>query len=619
MKNSKNKFFMIGIIILLVWVFIEAYFYSIAVDAQKNYTNDLLKQAQSHYNEINNIRNLPENIKNLYVKKNNEFVKVDPDLLVHSLLKKYQQSGFYYTVTDDTENNLDKSPSKYIYSIDKKTKRLKYFYDGIALDMDAAFYIDRMNSVWLKFFLVSLLFTTFTFTLIFLIRFLAIKSVSYRRLSNTLEDKVKEQTQKLDLAFEGAGLGYWHWNIQTHEHEVDERWLQMLGLEADEVSKHESDWESRVHPFDYTRIMPIIQRAIKKKKPYVVEFRMLHRNGEYVWIQSSGAVTKVDENGDALELSGTHQEISKRKKLEQVHAKNELYLKTLYEKNPNIIIISTGKKIIQANEAFFHFFKEYASLEEFKQEYNCICHFFSPSKYEDTITSGEGEWIDDVLKAKEPMVRIYYLGQEYYFSVYVKKIYEENAMHVMATFNDITDLYKLRHEYEELSIKDALTSIYNRRYFNTIFPRELNRAKRAQESFCFAIMDVDHFKLYNDNYGHDGGDEVLKKITAKIEELTQRSNEFFFRLGGEEFGFICSALTKEEVLKNIENMCKAVEDLEIEHLYNKPYGVISISVGICFSSDVSKSDVKNIYKNADEALYEAKEKGRNRVVLVENC
>jgi diguanylate cyclase (GGDEF)-like protein/PAS domain S-box-containing protein len=393
----------------------------------------------------------------------------------------------------------------------------------------------------------------------------------------------------------------------------------MLGLELEDISKHENDWRERIHPDDYTKIMPIIQRAIQKKKPYVLEFRMLHKNGEYVWIQGSGAVTKIDKNGDALELSGTHQEISKRKKLEQEHAKNELYLKTLYEKNPNIIIVSTGKKIIQANEAFFHFFKEYASLDEFKQEHNCICHFFSASKYEDTITSGEGEWVNDVLKAQEPMVRICYLEQEYYFSVYVKKIYEENAMHVMVTFNDITDLYKLRHEFEELSIKDALTSIYNRRHFNTIFPQELNRAKRARESFCFAIMDVDHFKLYNDNYGHDGGDDVLKKITTTIEELTQRSNEFFFRLGGEEFGFLCSALTKEEVLKNIENMCRAVEELEIEHVYNKPYDVISISVGICFSLDVSQSDIKNIYKNADEALYKAKEQGRNRVVLVENC
>ncbi len=619
MKNSKNKFFMTGITILLVWVFLEAYFYSIAVDAQKNYTNDLLKQAQEHYDEINNIRNLPENVGNLYVKKDNEFVKVDPNLLVHTLLKKYQQNGFYYTVAVDMQKKLQESPYAYDYSIDKEKKRLKYFYAGIAIDMDASFYIERMNGVWLKFFLVSFLFTAFTFTLIFLIRFLAKKSISYKRLSSTLELKVKEQTKKLELAFEGAQLGYWHWNIQTYFHEVDERWLAMLGLQKEELSNNQHDWESRIHPDDYDRIMQSIQKAINKKRPYVVEFRMLHANGDYIWIQGSGSVTKVDENNNALELSGTHQEITKRKKLEQEHVKNELYLQTLFEKSPNIIIITTGKSIIRANEAFFNFFKEYASLEEFKQEHECICDFFCTSQYEDTIDSVEMQWVQDVLSSKEPIIKICYLKQEYYFSVYAKKIYEENKMHMMVTFNDITEMYNIRHKFEDLSMQDALTDIYNRRYFNVVFPQELNRAKRTHESFCFAIMDVDNFKLYNDNYGHDAGDEVLQKITAKITELTQRANEFFFRLGGEEFGFICSAYTKEEALQHLENICKEVENLKIEHLYNEDYGVVTISIGICYLFDAPQGEVKHIYKSADNALYRAKETGRNKVVLFENC
>ena len=619
MKNSKSKLFMIGIIIVFVWIAIEAYFYSIALDAEKNYTSDLLKEAHEHYKEIDNIRSLPQKIDNLYIKKNNEFVKADSDLLVDTLLKKYHQSGFYYTIDDEAKQQLKEFPSEFIYTIDKENKRLKYFYNGIALDMDASFYLKRVNSVWLKFFLVSFLFTAFTFTLIFLIRFLAKKSMSYKRLSSTLELQVKQQTKKLDLAFEGAQLGYWHWNIQTKEHEVDERWLAMLGLQREEVHNTQSDWESRIHPDDYARIMPIIKKAIENKTPYIVEFRMLHANGDYVWIQGSGSVTKVDEKNNAIELSGTHQEVTKRKKLEQEHVKNELYLQMLFEKSPNIIIITTGKRIIRANEAFFNFFKEYASIEEFKREHNCICDFFCASRYEDTIVSAEMQWVKDVLSAKEPIIKICYLKQEYYFSVFVKKIYEENKMHMMVTFNDITEMYNIRHKFEDMSMQDALTDIYNRRYFNVIFPQELNRAKRTHESFCFAIMDVDNFKLYNDNYGHDKGDEVLQKITAKITELTQRANEFFFRLGGEEFGFICSAYTKEETQEHLENICKEIENLKIEHLYNEWFDVVTISIGICYLADATQGEVKLIYKSADNALYRAKETGRNKVVLFQNC
>jgi len=482
---------------LLVWVFIEAYFYTIAVEAQKNYTENLLKDAQEHYEEISNIRNLPADIGAFYIKKGEKFVKIDPDFLVRTLLKKYQKNDAYYTVTTNTKKPSD----GYTYSLDNTTKRLHYFYKDIAIDMDASFYVNKIQSVWVKFLAVSGLFSIFTFALLFLIRFLAKKSISYQHLSNTLELKVQEQT----------------------------------------------------------------------------------------------------------------------KQFEKEHLQKEIYLETLFEKSPNIIILTTGKKIIRANEAFFKFFKEYASLEEFSAEHECICDFFCASCYEDTIESTKMQWVEDVLRTKEPMIKICYGGKEHYFSVYAKEIYEDNTMHMMVTLNDITEMYTIRHKFEDLSMQDALTDIYNRRYFNVMFPQELNRAKRTHESFCFAIMDVDNFKLYNDNYGHDAGDEALQKITAKITELTQRSNEFFFRLGGEEFGFICSAYTKEETFAHLQNICKEVQNLKIEHLYNENYGVLTISIGVCYLEDAILGEVKQIYKSADNALYRAKETGRNKVVLVENC
>ncbi|WP_418640776.1 diguanylate cyclase [Sulfurimonas sp. ST-27] len=501
MKNSKNKFFMIGITILLVWVFIEAYFYMIAVEAQKNYTDNLLKDAREHYEEIENIRNLPAEIGTFYVKEGDAFKKVDPSLLVQTLLKQYQTNDFYYTVTPKVQKkgaNLSKKP---IYRLESEKKRLYYVYKEIAIDIDASFYVEKIQSVWFKFFAVSFLFTVFTLVLLFLIRFLQKKSSSYERLSNTLELKVLQQT----------------------------------------------------------------------------------------------------------------------KLLEAEHAKKEIYLETLFEKSPNIIIITTGNSITRANEAFFKFFKEYASLEEFKREHECICDFFCASCHGDTINSTKMQWVEDVLGEEEPIIKICYLEQEYYFSVYAKKIYEENKMHMMVTLNDITEIYNIRHKFEDLSMQDALTNIYNRRYFNVVFPQELNRAKRTRESFCFAIMDVDNFKLYNDNYGHDAGDEALQSITAKITELTQRANEFFFRLGGEEFGFVCSAYTKEEAFRHLQNICKEVQNLKIEHLYNEKYGVLTISIGVCYLSDAREGEVKYIYKSADNALYKAKESGRNKVVLFENC
>jgi len=610
------KFYLISIIVF-IWAIIEGYFYFIASNAEKNYTHELLGKAFEKYEEIDNIGNLSTKTGKLYVKKNGEFVEVRPDLLMKSLFVKYERNREYYKLQerDDPQKHLD----NYIYTIDKKKKRLKFFLNRIALDIDASYYLQRIDDIWLKFFLVSLLFTIFALIFIFLIYYFIKKSQTYKRLSNNLAKTVKKQTQKLTLALEGAELGYWHWNVQTKEHEVDERWLSMLGMQREELDDIQDDWESRIHSVDHKNIMPVIEQAIAQKTSYVVEFRMLHANGEYIWIQGSGSVTKIDEEGNALELSGTHQEITKRKTFELENKRNELYLQTLFEESPNIIIITVGKNIIQANKAFLNFFREYESLEEFKQEHDCICDFFCESEYKDTITSTEEQWVIDVLNSKKPIIKICYLEQEFYFSVYAKKIYEEKQIHIMVTFNDITQMYNIRHRFEDLSMQDPLTCIYNRRYFNAIYPKELNRAKRTHESFCFAIIDVDNFKLYNDNYGHDMGDEVLKKITVKITDLTQRSNEYFFRLGGEEFGIICSTYTKEETQKYFQNICKEIEDLKIEHLHNEWYDVITVSIGVCYLHDTTKGDKKLIYKSADDALYKAKSSGRNKVVLVQEC
>lgn len=674
MNKLYAKFVFLAVSVVVAWVLIESAFYYIALGAQKNYTLGLLKEAERSYKEIENIRNWNSKHNGVYLQSatlqpspylkdnlvDNEegkrFVKIDPAWMTRMLSEQHnnefysfklvsltpinplsEATGFYKEALERLKNTHENSFEQQ-YRLDKTAKRLHYLRPvyveesclkchaqygdklgdicgGMALNLDAGFYVERMNDAWAKFYGISVLFGLLTLILLYFIRSLAILSDSYERLSNRLKIEAKSQAREFDLALEGSGLGYWRWNIKTNAHDVDSRWLSMLGLSESDVLYSIKDLKERMYSDDLTKIMPIINKAIKTKEPYVVEFRMRHKDGHYVWIQGSGAVINVDEDEEALELSGTHQDISQRKKMELEHQKNELYLNTLFDKNPNIIIVTDGHKIIKANDAFLRFFSEYNSLAEFLQEHNCICNFFEASEFEDTILGVEGEWIKDVFAASEPIVKIRYGHKEYYFAVYAKKIYENGAMHEMVTFSDITETYKLKHEFEALSIMDALTQVYNRRYFNEMFPKELNRAKRAEQSFCFAIMDVDNFKLYNDTYGHDFGDVALQSIAKKLSQSLQRSNEFFFRLGGEEFGIIFSAYSKEESLKYVQNLCKEIQMLEIEHSKNIPYGVLTVSLGLCYVDASANVNTKVVYSIADSALYEAKNKGRNRVIL----
>lgn len=127
----------------------------------------------------------------------------------------------------------------------------------------------------------------------------------------------KQIEEQLALVIDGAELGYWDWNYLTGKHSVNQRWLDMLGLSPDELDHYVSDWDKRLHPEDRERVQTVIAKHIESNRPYVVEFRMRHKRGHWVWIQGSGAVVAHDPiSGGPSRLCGTHQDISVRKQSE---------------------------------------------------------------------------------------------------------------------------------------------------------------------------------------------------------------------------------------------------------------------------------------------------------------
>jgi len=168
-------------------------------------------------------------------------------------------------------------------------------------------------------------------------------------------------------------------------------------------------------------------------------------------------------------------------------------------------------------------------------------------------------------------------------------------------------------ELEMLSITDALTGLYNRRHFDKVFIDELNRAKRNNYRLVFAMLDVDHFKQYNDTYGHDHGDKVLIKIAKIMHTLTQRANEFAFRIGGEEFCIITSGIDDEIAFSFIDKLRLAILDSKIEHSGNSASDYVTASFGVVLIDNTKNLTTEAIYKTADKALYKAKESGRNKI------
>ena len=130
--------------------------------------------------------------------------------------------------------------------------------------------------------------------------------------------QILDSETQLKNVITGAELGYWDWNYQTGHYIVNNRWLELLGLSRSDIVNNVTDWDLRIHPDDKVRVMATVEEAIKKKKPYVADFRMKHKKGYWVWIQGAGSLIESDAfTHQPIRLCGTHQDISYRKSMEQ--------------------------------------------------------------------------------------------------------------------------------------------------------------------------------------------------------------------------------------------------------------------------------------------------------------
>ncbi|MDX1296263.1 MAG: diguanylate cyclase, partial [Sulfurimonadaceae bacterium] len=178
-----------------------------------------------------------------------------------------------------------------------------------------------------------------------------------------------------------------------------------------------------------------------------------------------------------------------------------------------------------------------------------------------------------------------------------------------AICHDITD----KKIIETISITDALTQIYNRRHFNELFPKTINSAKRHNEIIYLLMMDIDHFKQYNDTYGHQMGDEVLRSVGSLLKSKLKRADDSCFRVGGEEFAVLFKSDDCTSALRFANTIKDSIEALQIEHSGNSASAFVTVSVGlVCCKVDDTKN-AEAIYSEADEQLYRAKNSGRNRV------
>ncbi|HBD9373644.1 TPA: diguanylate cyclase [Legionella pneumophila] len=194
--------------------------------------------------------------------------------------------------------------------------------------------------------------------------------------------------------------------------------------------------------------------------------------------------------------------------------------------------------------------------------------------------------------------------------------FDENQRLLITAFAELTALalanVRLRENLRYQSIRDPLTGLYNRRYLEDFLFKQLHQAERTKASFAILMLDLDHFKKINDTFGHDAGDLVLKEI-GQILNSDIRLGDIAARYGGEEFVLLLYDIDAQAAKMKAENLRSAISNLQVKY-GAQPVGQITASIGISIYPDDAKSPAELI-EAADKALYQAKYKGRNKVLL----
>jgi diguanylate cyclase (GGDEF)-like protein len=178
-----------------------------------------------------------------------------------------------------------------------------------------------------------------------------------------------------------------------------------------------------------------------------------------------------------------------------------------------------------------------------------------------------------------------------------------------------TQLAAANRELEGLSHRDGLTGIANRRYLDTFLDQEIGRASRHARPLGLVLLDVDHFKDYNDRHGHQAGDECLRRVASALRSSCTRAADLAARYGGEEFALVLPETDAAGALRVAQAACKAIADLGIPCGSDAAGPFVTVSAGVASRAPDAATVAPQLIARADEALYLAKSRGRNACVL----
>lgn len=482
------------------------------------------------------------------------------------------------------------------------------------------------------------------------------------RESDGLKHDAQESEKRFRDLVDGLDAIVWEADASTRRFSfISQQVEKLFQYSINEWLSADDFFKEQIFPDDREKVLEAYRKSIEQKTDCQLEYRRVSKDGSVIWVRDNIRIITVDAEKKQLrgiivdvtnkrqaeealnnanrELNQSVQQLEKRnREISALHEMSEMFqLCRDRDEAYRIIAIAAGKLFPEDSGALY-LLNASGNMLDFSCSFGKTIrhepHFSPDSCWALRRRSATSSWNDSLLTCKNkggettdhcfciPMlsqgeiIGVFHLepgGSESYTdrakSDFEAKYQLAISMteHVAMAIANLS----LRETLHYLSIRDPLTSLFNRRYMEDALMRELLMAERKKRTLGIIMLDLDHFKRFNDLYGHDAGDTMLREF-GRFLFNNIREYDIACRYGGEEFICILPETTLEKSLERAEEIRSNLKYFKVEHL-GSPLETVTISAGVAIYP-LHGTTAATIVKAADEALYLAKEQGRNRIV-----
>ncbi|MEB3123838.1 MAG: diguanylate cyclase [Snowella sp.] len=473
-----------------------------------------------------------------------------------------------------------------------------------------------------------------------------------------VEDSLRQSEEQLRLALDVTHIGFWDVNFLTQKTIWNDNHYTLFGLERNAIKPSLEAWQGTIHPEDRGWVVEYFTNSLKSQTDYEAEYRIVWPDRSVHWVLCKGKAV-YDNSGQAIRSIGLILDITDRKlaeeKMQTINQQLESSVEELRQKNQEMQLVGEISDFLQscltveeacatistlAKPLFPHCTVGIFMIANSRNRLELINAWGNMASLDTlflpndcwALRRGRSHWIDhehhDLLcnhsdhhhpPAESLCIPMIAQGETLgllHLSASTPGNLTESRRQLARTISEQLSLaianLTLRATLQAQSIRDPLTGLFNRRYLEEFLHKEIHRAQRNQYSIGVIMIDIDHFKRFNDTLGHDGGDFILKEIGQLLKDQV-RASDIACRFGGEEMILILPDVSLEIACQRAEGIRSAIAQLRL--VYNdRAIDTITASFGVACFPDHGGT-VNAVIKTADHALYRAKNGGRNQVVV----